>query len=119
MGEVNVFCRASVDARDPTCKAREDCGLFSLTESPSDAVKVIRLSVENGFDCPMYRKTSQRGKSPKAGKGVGRKAKDPTVVLSIRIQADWLDAFGGDKEAAAMYAKNALERVATGGIGNP
>ena len=119
MGEVNVFCRASVDARDPTCKARKDCGLFSLTESPSDSVKVIRLSVENGFDCPMYRKTSQRGKSPKAGKGVGRKAKEPTTTLSVRIPSACLEYFGGDRKAAAMYAKNALERVATGGIGNP
>ena len=63
--------------------------------------------------------TSQRGKAPKAGKGVGRKAKAPTIVLSIRIPATWLESFGLDKEAAAMYAKSALERVATGGIGNP
>jgi len=58
---------------------------------------------------------SQRGKSPKAGKGVGRKAKAPTIVLSIRIPAAWLDAFDGDKEAAAMYAKNAFEAVVKGG----
>mgnify|MGYP003414335431 CR=1 FL=1 len=49
---------------------------------------------------------------------MGRKAQAPTIVLSIRIPATWLESFGLDKEAAAMYAKSALERVATGGIGN-
>ena len=29
--------------------------------------------------------TSQRGKSPKAGKGVGRKAKAPTTPVSVRL----------------------------------
>ena len=62
--------------------------------------------------------TSQRGKSPKAGKGVGRKAKAPTIVLSIRIPVTWLESFGGNKEAAAGYAKSALDLVANGGIGS-
>lgn len=72
---------------------------------------------KGGEALPLNKSGNRRGFNDK-GK-VGRKKKEPTVVLSIRIPAAWLELFGGDKEAAAMYAKSALELVANGGIRNP
>jgi hypothetical protein len=40
--------------------------------------------------------TSQRGKSPKAGKGVGRKALPPTKVVSVRLPMTLIDAHNID-----------------------
>lgn len=39
---------------------------------------------------------SQRGKSPKAGKGVGRKAMPPTAVKSVRLPLAMVERHGID-----------------------
>ena len=57
--------------------------------------------------------TSQRGKSPKAGKGVGRKAKDPTIPVSVRVDQKKIQSLKeqGFSEVGVILADASGERV--------
>lgn len=57
--------------------------------------------------------TSQRGKSPKTGKGVGRKAKDPTTPVSVRLDQRKILSLKeqGFSEIGVMLADDTGKRV--------